>query len=212
MSTVINEADTQAKYVEALRVGGQDALAGFFLQHRERLRRMIELRLDHRLSQRVDAADVLQEGFLDASKRLASYLQDPKIPFVVWLRLIVGQRLVDEHRWHLGRQKRDPRAEQSIDAMRNAAVDSQIIARELSAHITSPSQAAVGAELSIRLRTWLDSLDAIDREILVLRHFEELSNNESAAELGISKSAASKRYIRAISRLREIAAPYQGDH
>ncbi len=209
MST--NDTPESDEYIKTLQSGGKDALAGLFLQNRERLRRMIQLRMDQRLAQRVDASDILQDGFMDASKKLEGYLEDPRIPFVVWLRLVVGQRLIDVHRWHLGRKKRDPRAEQPIGVMRNASVNSEVVAFELSAHLTSPSQAAVAAEHSARLRTWLEQMDEIDREILVLRHFEELTNNEAAAELGLTKGAASKRYIRAIARLREIAEPFEGE-
>ena len=205
------DSDTYDENLLALRSGGKDALAGLFLQHRDRLRRMIQLRMDQRLSQRVDASDILQEGFIDAAKRLDGYLKDPAIPFVVWLRLVVGQRLIDVHRWHIGRKKRDSRAEQPLAVMRNAAVNSNVVAMELSAHITSPSHAAAAAELSLRIRKWLDEMEEVDREILVLRHFEELTNNEAAAELGLTKGAASKRYIRAISRLREIADPSAGE-
>lgn len=204
----MQRTETQEENLCALRQGGKEALAGLFLQHRDRLRRMIHLRMDQRLSQRVDASDILQEGFMDAAKRLDGYLANPAIPFVVWLRLVIGQRLIDVHRWHMGRSKRDPRAEQPLAVMRNATVNSNVVAMELSAHIASPSHAAAAAELSLRIREWLDGMEEVDREILVLRHFEELTNNEAAAELGLTKGAASKRYIRAIGRLREIANPF----
>ena len=178
-------------------------LANYFMANRDRLRRMIDLRMDKRLAQRVDASDILQEGFVEAQNRFEEYLEDPKLPLFVWLRFLVGQRLLAVNRWHFGRQKRDPRKEQAIE--RQPAVGSEVIAKEFSAHLTTPSQAVAQEELANRLKEMLDEMDDMDREILTLRHFEELSNNEAAAELGLTKAAASKRYIRALTKLRAVA-------
>lgn len=188
---------------EELQCDKQEDLAGFFMANRDRLRRMVDLRMDKRLAQRVDASDILQEGFVEAQNRFGEYLEDPKLPLFVWLRFLVGQRLLAVNRWHFGRQKRDPRKEQAIE--RQPTVGSEVMAREFSAHLTSPSQAAAQEELASRLTEMLDEMDEMDREILTLRHFEELSNNEAAAELGLTKAAASKRYIRALSKLRAVA-------
>lgn len=189
--------------------GGEPAFAEYFMTNRDRLRRMIELRLDRRLVQRVDASDILQEGFLDASNRLSEYLENPTMPFFVWLRFLVAQRLLAVHRWHFDRQKRDPRREDI--ARCHPAMETGAIAHELSGAFTSPSNAAARADLAGKLRALLEGMTDTDREILVLRHFEELSNNEAAAVLGISKAATSKRYIRALTRLKDIASEALGD-
>ena len=195
--------------LEWLIDGGEQAFAEYFMSNRGRLRRMVELRLDRRLVQRVDASDVLQEGFLDASNRLDEYLAKPTMPFFVWLRFLVGQRLLAVHRWHFERQKRDPRRE---DVARcHPIMETDVIANEFSGAFTSPSHAAAKADLAVQIRKLLDAMDETDREILVLRHFEELSNNETAAELGLSKAATSKRYIRALTRLKETVSETLGE-
>lgn len=162
---------------------------------------MIKMRLDHRLSQRVDASDVLQEGFVDAAKRLPEFIADPSMPIFVWIRFLVGQKLAAIHRWHFKTQKRDPRREELAASQRVPTVDTKVMAHEFSASMTSPSQAVSKAELKEKMLEILDSLEPLDREILVMRHFEDLSNNEAAAELGITKGTASKRYVRALARL-----------
>ncbi len=188
-----------------LRAGGQETLAQMYQENRGRLRRMVELRIDPRLTKRVDASDVLQEGFVDISKRLDDYLRDPSMPIFVWMRFLVAQQLSAVQRWHFQRQKRDPRREEPPLPPR-ATMDSGQMARELSGSITSPSQAAQRNELTEKMRELLDTMDIIDREILVLRHFEELTNSEAAAELGLSSGAASKRYIRALSKLKDVVS------
>jgi RNA polymerase sigma-70 factor (ECF subfamily) len=188
-----------------LRSGGQEVLAAMYEENRGRLRRMVELRLDRRLVQRVDASDVLQEAFVDVSKRLDEYLRDPSMPLIVWMRFLVGQRLSALQRWHFQRQKRDPRREEPATAPARPTFDSEQIAQEFSASMTSPSEVVQRDETARRLQELLDTMDPIDREILVLRHFEELTNTEAAAELGLSTGAASKRYIRALARLKKVA-------
>ena len=187
-----------------LRTGGQDALAEVYQKHRARLRRMIEMRMDPRLAKRVDASDVLQEGFVDVAQRLGEYLDQPTMPVFVWLRFLVAQKLAEVQRWHFQRQKRDPRREEAPLPVR-PSYDSANIARELSASLTSPSQIAFRHEMARRLREMLDEMDPADREVLILRHFEELTNSEVAAELGLSIAAASKRYIRALARLKKVS-------
>jgi RNA polymerase sigma-70 factor (ECF subfamily) len=196
--------------VERLKAGDPDALAELFSAHRAMLRRMIELRLDPRLSGRVSASDVLQDVYLDASQRVRHFVGKPEMPFIVWLRLVTGQRLIDLHRQHLGAQRRDARAEISIDRGGSLSASSVCLAAQLVGHLTSPSQAAARLETIATLETALDQLDPIDREVLALRHFEELSNRETAAILGIEASAASKRYLRALERLKAIAVTIPG--
>src|SRR6266851_7177756 len=188
-----NSTDT-VRLVERVRAGDWTALNEIFARHRDRLRRMVEMRLDWRLQARIDASDVIQDAFLDVTTRLEEYLQNSAVPLFLWLRLVVGERLTRLHRQHLGAQMRDAGKEVSLyrDAL-PAAGSAALAARLLGKH-TSPTQAAVRAERMLRLQEALNTLDAIDREVLSLRHFEQLSRTETARELGIEEGAAAKRY------------------
>jgi RNA polymerase sigma-70 factor, ECF subfamily len=190
--------------------GDQDALAQVFAQHRERLRQMVRLRLDRRLQGRLDPSDVLQEAYLDFSRRLPEYAREQTMPFYLWLRFLTGQRLIDLHRQHLGTKMRD--AGQEVSLYRGALphASSVSLAAQLLGRLTSASRAAIRAETQIHIQEALNSMDPLDREVLTLRHFEVLSNEEAAAVLGIKKSAASNRYIRALKRLKEILARVPG--
>jgi RNA polymerase sigma-70 factor (ECF subfamily) len=184
--------------------GDKGALAELFAIHRDRLGRMVRLRLDRRLSGRVDPSDVLQEAYLDVARRFAEYAADTRVPFALWVRSLVGQRLIDFHRHHLGAKMRS--AGQEISLYRGALpqVSSESLAGQLLGRLTSPTQASVRAELQLRLQDALNAMEPLDREVIVLRHFEDLNNAETAEVLGIQPSATSKRYIRAIRRLKSI--------
>jgi RNA polymerase sigma-70 factor (ECF subfamily) len=173
-------------------------------QHRQRLRRMIALRLDQRLQGRIDASDVIQEAYLEASTRLEEYLRQPTMPFYLWLRFLTGQKLLELHRHHLGAQMRDAGREVSLYRGSLPATSSAALAAQLLGHGTQPSEAAVRAERKIRLQEALNNLDPLDREVLALRHFEQLTTPEVAQILGIKEGAASKRYLRALGRLKEV--------
>ena len=191
--------------LERLRAGDLEVLSELFARHRPRLLRMVQFRIDPRLATRLDADDVLQESWIAARQRIRFWLEAPEKSFYVWLRLVTGQTLVDIHRRHLGAQMRDLRMEVSIQRGGGGPPATSVsLAGHLLANMTSPSQAAMQAELSARLSQALDSMDEIDREILVLRHFEEPTNNEVAELLGMKKSATSNRYVRALGRLKGI--------
>ena len=191
--------------------GDESALAALFDGHRDRLRRMIRLRLDRRLSGRVDSSDVLQDAYLDVRRRIGEYARDPAaMPFHLWLRLIAGQRLTDVHRYHLGSQMRDAGQELSLHRGPFPRADSVSLAAQLLGKMTSASKAAIRAEHKLIVQEALNSMDPIDREVLALRHFEHLSNDETAQVLGLSKAAASNRYIRALKRLKEILSSIPG--
>jgi RNA polymerase sigma-70 factor (ECF subfamily) len=185
--------------LERLRGGEQSALAELFSLFRPQLRRMVELRLDPRLTARVSGSDVLQEAYVDALNRFEHYFKKPGASFYVWLRLIVSQRLIDLHRRHVGAQMRSAGQEQTPAG---AAATSLSLARHLIAQMDSPSTVVRQGELLGHVQTALESMDEIDREILTLRHFEELTNNEVAELLGLEKAATSNRYVRALGRLR----------
>src|SRR6516164_4374027 len=186
------------------KAGDVSALGTLFAHYRDRLRKMVRFRLDRRVAGRLDPSDVLQEAYLDVARRFPEYAARPAVPFYVWLRALTGQRLIDLHRHHLGAQMRD--AGQEVALYRGALpqASSASLAQQLLAGWTSPTQAAVRAEMQLQLQEALNSMDPIDREVVVLRHFEELNNIETAAVLGIEPSAASKRYLRAIRRLKAI--------
>jgi RNA polymerase sigma-70 factor (ECF subfamily) len=191
-----------------LRAGDQAALGELFAHYRGKLRRMVELRLDPRLGARVGASDVLQEAYVDALGRYEHYFGRAGLSFYVWLRLVVNQSLIDLHRKHLGAKMRD--AGQEATAVHWAAATSVSLARHLVAQMRSPSQVMRQEETLGQVQAALESLEPLDREILTLRHFEELGNNEVAELLGLQKAAASNRYVRALGRLREALATIPG--
>jgi RNA polymerase sigma-70 factor (ECF subfamily) len=192
------------------KAGDTAALATLFAHYRDRLRKMVRLRLDRRLARRLDTSDVLQEAYLDVARRFHEYAAAPAVPFYVWLRALTGQRLIDVHRQHLGARMRDAGQEVSLYRGALPQASSASLAQQLLAGFTTPTQAAVRAEMQLQLQEALNSMDPIDREVVVLRHFEELNNIETAAVLGIEAAAASKRYLRAIRRLKAILAQVPG--
>jgi len=198
------------EFLNRLRNDPEGVLAEEYSQHRDRLWRIVNFRLDRRLLGRVDADDILQEAYLDAATRIEHYLNDPAITFFIWLRTVVGQTLIDVHRRHLGAQKRDVRREVRPNRRVFSASTSFQIADVLLADMSSPSQAALKEELASKLHEALESLKEIDRDILVLRHFEELSNLEAAEVLEIEAKTASMRYFRALTRLRSILVQIPG--
>lgn len=204
-----NLSDT-IQLIERLRAGDQEAFNEVFTRHRGRLRRMVEMRLDWRLQARLDASDVIQEAYLEAVTRMDEYLREPALPLFLWLRLIVGERLTRLHRHHLGTKMRDAGRELSLYRRPLPAASSMALAAQLLGKHTSPTQAAVRAERMLRLQEALNALDPIDREILSLRHFEELTRAETAKVLGIEEGTAAKRYIRALKRLKDILAALPG--
>jgi RNA polymerase sigma-70 factor, ECF subfamily len=192
------------------RAGDPRALAALFDRYKARLRHMVRLRLDRRLAGRIDASDVLQEAYLEADRRFADYLRDPAIPVFLWLRLVVGQKLTDLHRHHLGAKMRDAGMEVSLRRGALPQASSISLAELLLGRLTSPTRAAQRAEMQLRLQEALNRMDPVDREVLVLRHFEELSNVQTAQALGLEKTAASNRYIRALKRLKEVLGGFPG--
>jgi RNA polymerase sigma-70 factor (ECF subfamily) len=172
---------------------------------------MVALRLDRRLQGRVDPSDVLQEAYLDLSHKLPDYAtRSAAMPVFVWLRLVVGERLLRVHRQHLGVAMRDAGRELSLNRGGWPQASSASLAARLMGRLTSASRAAERVEMQRALQEALNGMEPIDREVIALRHFEELSNDEVAASLGLSKAAASKRYVRAMVRLRRVLAQAPG--
>ena len=205
-----DSAATTDDLLARARTGDAAALGALFARYRDRLRKMVRLRLDRRMYGRLDASDVLQEVYLDVARRFPEYAAAPAVPFYVWLRALTGQRLIDLHRQHLGVKMRDAGLEVSLYRGALPQASSASLAQQLLAGLTSPTQAAVRAEMQLKLQEALNGMDPMDREVVVLRHFEELTNVEAAHVLGIDTSAASKRYIRAIRRLKVILESVRG--
>jgi RNA polymerase sigma-70 factor (ECF subfamily) len=195
-------------------VGDPTAWGSLLSFHQERLTRIVEFRMDRRLRGRLDAADVVQEAFIAATARQAEFFGPSSQPLFLWLRWMVGNKLLEFHRQHLGAQMRDARREHASGHRSNAddsyeATRTALIA-QLTAGATGPATAAGRAELHARLNDALEKMDATDREVLALRHYEQLTSAEAAQVLGIQERAAAKRYTRALERLREILADMPG--
>jgi len=207
----MSKVESESESLAARLLGGDPgALEGLFLRHRKRLRAMVELRLDWMLRGRIDASDVLQDSYLDLVNRVDAYLRDPRVPPFLWLRLVVGERLINLHRHHLGAKMRDPAREVSLYRGAMPEASSAALAAQLLGRHASPSEAAIRAERTLKLQEALNALDPIDREVLALRHFEQLSRGETAQVLGITKEAAAKRYVRALKRLKTTLAALPG--
>lgn len=193
--------------------GGGLALAGVmgvFAANRGRLKAMVRLRLDRRLQGRVDPSDVVQETGLEAARRFAEYAAQPAMPPFLWLRFLTLQQIVNIHRRQLGAQRRDVSRELSLQHFATPNVTTMVLAAQLLGRLTSPVDAALRAERQAILHDALERIDDADREMIALRHFEELTNQEIAELLGLHKDAASKRYLRAMKRLRDLLASYPG--
>ena len=203
-SSVTGNSSETDQLLRRLAKGDHRDWGALLERHRQRLRRMIALRLDQRLQGRIDASDVIQEAYLEASTRLEDYLRRPTMPFYLWLRFLTGQKLLELHRHHLGAQMRDAGREVSLYRGSLPETSAAALAAQLLGRDTRPSEAAVRAERKIRLQEALNSMEPMDREVLALRHFEQLTTPEVAQVLCIKEAAAGKRYLRALKRLKEI--------
>jgi RNA polymerase sigma-70 factor (ECF subfamily) len=202
-------ADTQ-NLLDQAKKGDAGAVDQLLARHREPIRRLIDLRLDPAIVQRVDASDVVQDVLLEASKRLQDYLKNPAMPFHLWLRHIAKDHIIDAHRRHHQAQKRGVNREQPLARPGWMDKSSLELAGQLIDQERTPASAAIQEELQRKLHVALAGLDEDDRDILLMRHFEQLSNQDVASALGLTEAAASMRYLRAIRRLRDVLAPPTG--
>jgi RNA polymerase sigma-70 factor (ECF subfamily) len=199
------------KAAAAEEQAGQAIWTAALVDYRDRLRRMVAVRLDERLLGRVDPSDVIQEAYLEAAKRMSEYTREPSpMPFFLWVRFLTLQQLQLAHRKHLGVHARDAAREVSIHGGAVPEASSAALAAQLLGRDTRASEAAILAERKLRLQTALEKMDPVDREVLALRNFERLSNGETARVLGLSDSAATKRYVRALRRLKDVLASFPG--
>jgi len=199
----------QFDLIGRVRGGDPDALASAFDAQRDRLRTVVRFRMDARLAGRIDPDDVLQEAFLNAAKRCTHVEGDTDGSLFVWLRLITIQTLADVYRRHLGAQMRDAGREVTRRCPETGTT-SVSLAAGLLGHLTSPTKAMRRVERAEQLVAALDRLSESDREVIALRHFEELTNQEVSAILGIEQKAASIRYVRALRRLKDVLADFPG--
>lgn len=209
------EESPHAESLLAKAAAGDSAAWGSLLAtHQERLTRIVEFRMDPRLRGRLDAADIVQEAFIAATTRQGEFFEQSSQSLFLWLRWMVGNKLLELHRHHLGVQMRDARREYASGASSHAddsheATRTALIA-QLTGGGTGPASAVGRAEQHAQLAAALDKMDATDREVLALRHYEQLTSAEAAQVLGIQERAAAKRYTRALERLREILAEMPG--
>lgn len=194
---------TQELLADAGR-GKPDAVNQLLERHRVALRKLIQLRLDRKIARRVDASDVVQDVLLEANERLQEYLADPRMPFHLWLRHLAKDRMIDMHRRHRGAQRRSLDREQSLAAPQFGDCSSFDLAGQLVASELTPAAASIRRELEQRFLIAIEQLDEDDRDILLMRHFEQLGNTETAQALGLSTAAAGMRHLRALRKLRAI--------
>jgi RNA polymerase sigma-70 factor (ECF subfamily) len=201
-----NSLETQ-ELLDLARKGDRSAVEKLLGLFRESLRRMISLRLDPALTARLDASDVVQDVLVEASRRLDDYLRDSAMPFHLWLRHIAKDHVIDAHRKHRKAQRRSIDREQSLvprGLAENSSIDlmGQILDQEM-----TPATAAIRQELEQRMAQAIGELEEDDREIILMRHYEQLTNQEIATLYGLSEPAAAMRYLRAVRRLRPLLAP-----
>lgn len=202
--------DDTAELLDRSANGDEQAMRQLLESHRPRLKRMVSIRLDRRLQGRVDESDVIQEALLEVSRRLPEFIRKRPMSFYLWIRQITGQKLIDIHRQHLGARMRQVGREVSLSRGPFPPASSVSLAAQLLGRMTSPSQAVIKAEARDHVQQALNNMDELDREVLALRHFEQLSNVEIAELLGLSESGATARYVRALRRLKQALSDYPG--
>ncbi|MDZ4688319.1 MAG: sigma-70 family RNA polymerase sigma factor [Planctomycetaceae bacterium] len=198
-----NTGETDQLLAEAGR-GRADAVNALLDRHREALRKLVQMRLDRAIARRVDASDIVQDVLLEANQRLAGYLADPRLPFHLWLRHLAKDRLIEMHRQHRGAQRRSLDREQAHTGPPGGDRSSFDLMGQLADQELTPAAANIRRELEARFLTAIEQLEEDDRDIILMRHFEQLGNTETATALGLSPAAAGMRHLRALRKLRAI--------
>ncbi|MEX0818483.1 MAG: sigma-70 family RNA polymerase sigma factor [Pirellulaceae bacterium] len=191
--------------------GDEEAVNRLIDRHRGAVLRMVQMRLDHKIRRRVDVSDVVQDVMIDASRRLQDYLANPVMPFHLWLRHIAKDRIIDAHRRHRGSQKRSVDREQRLAVPGADDHSTMDLAAQFCDGELTPAAAATQREMAERVEAAITELGEQDGEIIIMRHYEQLSNQEVAQALGLSEPAASMRYLRAVRRLRAMLMGSEGD-
>lgn len=196
------DSDRTRELLAAAREGDPKAVNGLMDRHRDALRKLVDHRMDRAIARRVDASDVVQDVLLEASNRLAKYLDQPTLPFHLWLRQLARDRLIDMHRRHRKAQRRSVDRERPLVSRVHSDQSSlDLIARLADAELT-PAAASIRREMQLRLVEAIEELDEDDRDILQMRHFEQLTNSEAALALDLSPAASGMRHLRALRRLK----------
>ena len=210
MNQLADQRDDDSALSRRLASGDREALESLLRNNRERLKKMVMLRLSPDLAARVDGSDIIQEAFLQAALHCEGYDHDPERPFYLWIRKITENKLLEAHRRHVGAAKRGVYRETGFPDSR-ASVDSQSLAGLfVDSSGSGPLSRVMRAELRGMIQEALEEMDPVDREVLVLRHFEQLSLSEIGAVLNVSKSGAAKRYRVAVERLRGVVERIPG--
>jgi len=196
------DSDHTRELLAAARGGDREAVEGLMDRHRDALRKLVGHRMDRAIGRRVDASDVVQDVLLEASNRLANYLDKPTLPFHLWLRQLARDRLIDMHRRHRQAQRRSVDRERPLTTRAHSDQSSLDLAARLADAELTPAAASIRRELQLRFREAIEELGEDDREILLMRHFEHLTNSEAAQALGLSPAAAGMRHLRALRRLK----------
>ena len=196
------DSDRTQELLAAARDGNREAVEGLMDRHRGALRKLVQNRMDRAIGRRVDASDVVQDVLLEAANRLTRYLDQPTLPFHLWLRQLARDRLIDMHRRHRQAQRRSVDRERPLRSKAHSDQSSLDLAARLADAELTPAAASIRHELRLRFREAIERLDEDDREIVLMRHFEQLSNSEAAQALGLSPAAAGMRHLRALRRLK----------
>lgn len=199
---MLPDSEKTQQLLRDAKAGDANAVNELLERHRDSLRRMVQARLDRAIAKRVDASDVVQDVLLEAHGRLASFIESGSMPFHLWLRHLAKDRMIDVHRRHHAHRRnvdRERHPAQSADVSSAFDLFAQISAQEL-----TPAAAAIRKEIEARFLSALEQLDETDREIMLMRHCEQLSNSEVAELLSLSQPAAGMRYLRALRRLRTV--------
>ena len=205
------QSDPTAELLLDAKKGDAGAVEQLLTRHREALKRMVDMRLDKRVAQRVDVSDIVQEVLVEASRRLQLYLENPVMPFHLWIRQIAKDRIIDAHRRHRVSAKRSVDRERRLELNGQPDASTIELAGQLLDPELTPAARATQREMAIQVQTCIEQLDERDRDILLMRHYEQLSNQEVAQALGLTEPAASMRYLRALKRLRAAIAGETSD-
>jgi RNA polymerase sigma-70 factor (ECF subfamily) len=198
------ESQRTGELLAQAREGSEPALNELMERHREALRHLVRMRLDRRVQRRIDVSDVVQDVLIEASRRLRDYLDNPSMPFHLWVRHIARDRIIDAHRRHRVSARRSVDREQTLGVRGDAGQSSINLVQQIAGDEKSPSMQIMEKEMARQVESLIGELDDIDAEVIIMRHYEQLTNQEIAQALGLSEPAASMRYLRAVRRLREL--------
>jgi RNA polymerase sigma-70 factor, ECF subfamily len=188
----------------AAKQGDGKAVNRLLEKHRGPVKRLVQLRLDRKVQKRVDVSDVVQDVMVEASGRLQKYLDDPVMAFHLWLRQIAWDHIIDTYRRHRVSAKRNMDREQPMSVPGGNDQSTIELAAQLCDPAMTPAAAAAQKEISKRVEAAIEQLNEQDREVIMMRHYEHLSNLEIAEVMKLNPPAASMRYLRAIRRLRQL--------